>query len=66
MFVIFRASALDPFGCPPEESHADLAFNHPMSHALLSTPKHLESLLHQLPVCVSEALSRAWALRRVL
>lgn len=39
MFVIFRTSVLDPFGCSPKESHADLALNLSRSHALFPTPK---------------------------
>lgn len=57
MFVILQASVSDPFGCSPEESHAELAFKHPDSHALLPASKHPESPLHQLPVSASEALS---------
>lgn len=55
MFVIFRTSVLDPFGCSPKESHADLVFNLSSSHALFPTPKRRKSLLRQLRVRASEA-----------
>lgn len=47
MFVIFRTSVLDLFGCSPKESHADLAFS-------LSAPT-LSSLLPCVanPCCTS-------------
>lgn len=66
MFVIFSTSVLDQFGCSPKESHADLASDRSLSHALLPAPRRLESLLRQLPRRASEAFSCLWAAARIL